>query len=167
MKTPVKLHGEFTLPLENSFGHLVRSIYRMQGQHLQARLAEDGISFGCWYFLRVLWLEDMITQRELSLRTGVNEATTRTAVDRMEAEKLVTRRVDAKDRRKRYIRLTPRARELKPTLIKFADDLNTMMLLPLSGDEKSTFLRHLHDVHDHVRTLVMERDEPTGIDHVI
>lgn len=160
------LHGDFNLPLESSFGHLVRSIYRMQAQMLQTRLAEDGISFGCWYFLRVLWAEDMITQRELSLRTGVNEATTRTAVDRMEAEKLVTRRTDAKDRRKRFVRLTPRARALEPSLIEFADHLNNVMLEPVPSNEKAQFLRLLHDIHDHLRGLAASSDG-SGIDQPV
>ena len=166
LKTTVNLHGKFDLPLESSFGHLVRSIYRMQAALLQARLAEDGVSFGCWYFLRVLWTEDLITQRELSSRTGVNEATTRTAVDRMEKEKLVTRRTDATDRRKRFIRLTPRARELEPSLIAFADELNNRMLEPLQATERAAFLRQLHDVHDHVRQLASRVGDESGVDQV-
>ncbi len=153
MNRKVQLGGGMELRLDSSFGHLIRTIHRQQAQLLQARLAEDGISWGCWYFLRVLWNEDMITQRELSLRTGVNEATTRTAVDRMEAEDLVTRQLDATDRRKRFIRLTSRAKELKPGLIKFADELNGRILEALPAESRQDFLLQLVKLHDHILSI--------------
>jgi DNA-binding MarR family transcriptional regulator len=146
-------HARVQLPLESSFGHLIRSIHRLQAQLLRARLAEDGVSLGCWYFLRVLWNEDMITQRELSLRTRVNQATTRTAVDRMEAERLVNRMNDPKDRRKRFIRLTERAKELEPSLISFADRLNNQILEILPKDKQKELLVHLRKIHDHIQSL--------------
>ncbi len=154
MKPGTQHSAKTTLPFESSFGHLVRSIHRMQGHLLQLRLAEDGVSLGCWYFLRVLWEEDMITQRELSIRTGVNEATTRTAVDRMESQSLVTRRNDPRDRRKRYIELTDRARGLEPTLIDFADHLNRSILDILPPEEQEKLIGDLSRIHDHVKALV-------------
>ena len=152
------------LPLENSFGHLIRSIHRLQAELLRARLSEDGISLGCWYFLRVLWNEDMITQRELSLRTRVNPATTRTAVDRMEAEKLVNRMNDASDRRKRFIRLTKRAEELEPSLISFADKLNNQILEILPKDKQKELLVHLRKIHDHIKSLAANGFEIDELD---
>lgn len=160
----VSLGGGMELPLESSLGHLVRTIHRVQAQLLQARLAEDGISLGCWYFLRVLWNGDMITQRELSQRTGVNEATTRTAVDRMEAEKLVTRKLDSADRRKRFIRLSARAKELEPALIAFADELNERILEVLPADDRRAFLLQLVRIHDGIRLLTAGSKGESGID---
>ena len=43
---------------------------------LQRRLAEHGVSFGHWTFLRILWERDGLTQRELSDEAGVMEPTT-------------------------------------------------------------------------------------------
>lgn len=166
MKRKVKLDGGMELPLESSLGHLIRTIHRMQAQLLQARLAEDGISLGCWYFLRVLWHGDMITQRELSLRTGVNEATTRTAVDRMEAEDLVARKLDATDRRKRFIGLTTRAQDLKPVLIEFADDLNKRILDVLPAGDRRDFLLDLVQIHDHIRSMTAGLKAENGLDNL-
>lgn len=167
MKAKPKLHGPIELPFESSFGHLVRSIHRLQAEILRARLSDDGVSLGCWYFLRVLWDADMITQRELSLRTGLNQATTRTAVDRMEAEKLVNRIHDPKDRRKWFIRLTARAIELKPTLIGFADDLNNKILKILPKTEQKDLLLHLNKIHDHLRSLAVHVKTGGGIDKMV
>ena len=164
MRAEPRLRGRIDLPFESSFGHLVRSIHRRQAELLRARLSEDGVSLGCWYFLRVLWDEDMISQRELSLRTGLNQATTRTAVDRMETEKLVNRIHDPKDRRKWIIRLTGRATVLKPTLIGFADDLNNKILKILPKAAQRDLLLYLNKIHDHLRSLAVDLDNESGID---
>jgi DNA-binding MarR family transcriptional regulator len=123
-RAKTELKPSASLPLETSFGYLVREIHRMQARLLQDDLATHGVSGGCWYFLRVLWNEDALTQRELSVRTGVNEATARIAVDRMETEKLVVREQDRHDRRKWIVRLTMRGRNLEPELISLAVKLN-------------------------------------------
>lgn len=161
-------HGDdwVELPFASSFGHLVRSIYRLQSQLLQARLAEDGVSIGCWYFLRVLWEEDMITQRELSQRTGLNEATTRTGVDRMEDEDLVVRITDPKDRRKRYIQTTARAKSLEPKLVGFADELNVKVLQPIPKGEQKAFMTNLAAVHAHLEKMAANSKGGSGIDEV-
>lgn len=56
--------------------HLVRDAARALGRLLSVRLTEHDVSFGHWSFLRVLWVEDGLTQRELSERFGVMEPTT-------------------------------------------------------------------------------------------
>ncbi len=164
MRAKPRHRSRIGLPFETSFGHLVRSIHRRQAELLRARLSEDGVSLGCWYFLRVLWDEDMISQRELSLRTGLNQATTRTAVDRMEAEKLVNRIHDPKDRRKWFIRLTVRATVLKPTLIGFADDLNNKILKIVPKTAQMDLLLYLNKIHDHLRSLAVDSKTESGID---
>ena len=142
-----------SLPLSQSLGFLVREIHRMQSRLLQDELKLDGISGGGWYFLRVLWIEDGLTQRELSLRIGVNEATTRTAIDRMEAEDLVARVQDPGDRRKWIVRLTPRARALQAKLMTFAIDLNDRAMAGLSAKQRTNLIGHLQSVYGMLERL--------------
>lgn len=147
-KTTVEASGTgTTLPLSDSLGFLIREIHRMQSRLLQDELKIDGISSGGWYFLRVLWTEDGLTQRALSLRIGVNEATTRTAIDRMEAEELVVRVQDPADRRKWIVRLTPRARALHEKLMTFAIDLNDRAMAGLSVKQRANLIAHLQSVY--------------------
>ena len=56
------------------------------------RLAEHGVSFGHWTFLRILWEGDGLTQRELSEQAGVMEPTTFSALKTMERLGYVARR---------------------------------------------------------------------------
>ena len=60
----------------NSIGYLTRIAFRFFSRALEMRTAAHGVSSGQWRFLRVLWLEDGLTQRELSRRVGMREPTT-------------------------------------------------------------------------------------------
>ena len=51
---------------------------------LERRIAPYGVTRGQWYFLRVLWEEDGLSQRELSARVGMMEPTTVIALHSME-----------------------------------------------------------------------------------
>ena len=62
-------------------------------------LAEHGVSHGHWSFLRVLWEEDGLSQRELSTRVGMMEPTTVIALRGMEKAGLVRRSRSSADRR--------------------------------------------------------------------
>src|SRR3954465_10604952 len=70
--------------LGGSLGYLIRDANRAFQRLLEKRIAPHGVTRGQWYFLRVLWEEDGISQRELSLRVGMMEPTTVIALRSME-----------------------------------------------------------------------------------
>ena len=72
---------------------------------------------GQWYFLRVLWTEDGLSQRELSARVGMMEPTTVIALRSMEKSGLIRRVRSADDRRKVLVWLTPKAKRLRDELL--------------------------------------------------
>lgn len=104
--------------------HLVRDAARALGRSLSIRLAEHQVSFGHWSFLRVLWVEDGLSQRVLSERAGVMEPTTFTAMKTMERLGYVVRRQHEGDRKKVYIYLTPKGRLLEKRLVPLAEEVN-------------------------------------------
>ena len=91
---------------------------------LQTRLAEHGMSFGHWTFLRILWLKDGLTQRELSELAGVMEPTTFAAVKTMETMGLIERRQLAGNRKNMYVFLTRNGRALEKKLVPLAEEVN-------------------------------------------
>ena len=66
-----------------------------------------------WYFLRVLWQQDGISQRELSQRVGMMEPTTASALNNMERKGFVRRLRNRTDRRVVNVFLTERGRALR------------------------------------------------------
>src|ERR1044072_9464002 len=78
-------------PPDESSGYLVRDAHRAFQRLLERRIAPHGVTRGQWYFLRVLWNEDGLTQRELSARVGMMEPTTVIALRGMEKSGLIRR----------------------------------------------------------------------------
>src|SRR3954454_19763734 len=116
--------GQPSPPADDSVGYVVRDVHRAFSRSLQAKIAAHGVSMGQWFFLRALWDEDGLTQRELSQRVGMMEPTTVTALNGMERRGLVERVRNTHDRRKVNIFLTPKGRGLRDVLLPCATDVN-------------------------------------------
>src|SRR3954466_13172623 len=115
--------------------HLVKDATRALVRALQVRLAEHGVAFGHWAFLRVLWEHDGLTQRERSGQAGVMEPTTFSALKAMEKLGYVERRRLADNRKNVYIFLTPRGRELKEALVPLAEEVNRIAVAGLDAGD--------------------------------
>lgn len=125
------LHG----PLGGSeFGiaHLLRDAQRAISRALAQRIALHGVSIGQWYFLRALWEEDGLTQRQLSHRVGMMEPTTVTALNGMEKRGLVERVRNEHDRRKMNIFLTEKGRSLRDKLMGCEEEINSLAVQNVS-----------------------------------
>lgn len=109
--------------VEAALGQVLRDAHRAMARSLQSRIALHGVSMGQWFFLRALWDQDGLTQRELSQRVGMMEPTTVTAINSMERRGLVTRVRNPHDRRKVNIYLTPKGRELRDILLPCAAEV--------------------------------------------
>jgi MarR family transcriptional regulator, organic hydroperoxide resistance regulator len=136
--------GSLEFPLEASVGAAIRFTHRAFAQDLQQHLASHEVSVGMWYFLRCLWEEDGLTQRELSRRVGAMEPTTVQQLRSMERSDLITRERSQSDRRKVHVHLTARGKALKSKLLPYARDVNAAALAGLSRSE-ITELRRLLD----------------------
>ncbi|MCW5773249.1 MAG: MarR family transcriptional regulator [Rhodospirillaceae bacterium] len=108
---------------EDSAGYLVRDAHRAFQALIERRIAPFGVTRGQWYFLRVLWREDGLSQRELSRRVGMMEPTTVIALQSMEKAGLVRRERSAEDKRKAQVWLTPKAQKLREKLLPLAREV--------------------------------------------
>lgn len=133
---------EYLHPMQ-SIGYLTRINFRAFSRALEKLTAPHGVSAGQWRFLRVLWEQDDITQRELSDRVGIKEATTVRAVQNLERAGLATRSPCTEDRRKVNIKLTRRAKALRDKLIPMVVAVNEQALEGVSGKDIETTRRVL------------------------
>jgi DNA-binding MarR family transcriptional regulator len=123
------------LPPSRSVGYLVRQTHRAFTRALQARIAPHGVSIGMWFFLRALWQEDGVSQRELSQRVGMMEPTTASALNNMERKGFVRRVRNRSDRRIVNVFLTERGRALRRELLPLAAEVNEAALRGLAVGE--------------------------------
>ena len=113
---------------EERFAHLVKLAARGLARALQMRLTEHAVSYGHWTFLRILWEEEGLTQRELSARAGVMEPTTFAALKAMAQRGYVTRRRNPQSRKEMQVFLTPQGRALQAKLVPLAEEVNDVAL---------------------------------------
>ena len=153
------------LPPAQSVGYLVREAHRAFLRALAARISRHRVSIGMWYFLRALWEQDGITQRELSHRVRMMEPTTAAALESMERAGLIRRKRNTKDRRKINIHLTDRGRGLREVLIPGAIEVNRVALEGLPPDAIAKLRDHLSLItrnldRDALHTLRSTPEEP-------
>lgn len=130
-------------PPDQSVGYLVREAHRAFLRALSARVSRHGVSIGMWYFLRALWEEDGLTQRELSRRVKMMEPTTATALESMERCGLISRTRNSEDRRKITIRLTEKGRRLREVLLRSAMEVNEVALAGIPAKQISLLREQL------------------------
>ncbi len=133
----------YSFPLEDSSGYLLRMTHRSFARAVQQQIAPRGVTIGMWYFLRILWEEDGLTQRELSQRIEMMEPTTATALRNMEERNLVRRVRNVTDKRKVNIYLTDEGRALREVLLPFALQVNDTALAGVGPDDVACFRRGL------------------------
>lgn len=116
-------HWRESVP-DDRLAHLIRDVARAQMRALQQRLTPHGVSFGHWTFLRILWIRDGLTQKELSDLAGVMEPTTFSAVKAMEQMGLIERRQLPGNRKNMHVYLTATGRALERKLVPLAEEVN-------------------------------------------
>jgi DNA-binding MarR family transcriptional regulator len=108
---------------------------------LEKRIAAYGLRRGQWYFLRVLWTQDGLSQRELSARVGMMEPTTVIALRSMEKSGLIRRVRSTDDKRISHVRLTPKAQRMRNELLALARGITQEAEEGIPRDDLAVFRR--------------------------
>lgn len=148
------------LPFEGSVGYQVRMTHRALQRYLQTKIEPHGVTLGMWYFLRALWAEDGLTQRELSRRIGLMEPTTLGAILGMEKIGLVKRVRNHDDRRKINIFLTKKGRALKGELLPLAKQVVSDAVSGFSAREVQLLLDLLKSIQRNLDALTCAANLP-------
>lgn len=140
-------------PPEESVGYLISATYRLLNRALQAQVAGLDVPAGTWIFLRTIWEEDGLTQREISQRVGIQEAATGFALDKLARLGLIERTRNAKDRRKISVCLTERGRELGRELIPKSDELTNQIVAGFEHFEVAQLCSYLARVRKNLQAI--------------
>lgn len=143
---------------ENSLGYLCRIAFRNFSRALEKRTLPLGVTAGQWRFLRVLWAEDGLSQRELSRRVGMREPTTVVALKSLERAGYIRREPNAADRRVTNIFLTQAARDIEERLLPCVVEVNAMAtegLTPAEANQLRALLgRVIDNLQDEADTVL-------------
>jgi DNA-binding MarR family transcriptional regulator len=145
---------------DDSIGYLARLIFRSFSRLREHQTREYGISSGQWTFLRQLWREDGVSQRELSRRIAMRDATTAVSLRTLERAGLVRRDVNRSDRREILVHLTPRGRSLEKQLLPVTAEIQVLATRSLSDAEVDTLRLLMLRVIDNLARADPEQKRP-------
>ena len=147
---------------DDRLAHLIREATRLLVRSLQTRLQSHDVSFGHWAFLRILWEQDGLSQRQLSEAAGVMEPTTHAALHAMEQRGYIERRRQTGDLRNQHVYLTASGRRLKRLLVPLAIEVNEVAVQALPREDLATTRRVLHAIIVNLATETLPSRAPSG-----
>lgn len=139
-------------PASESIGLLMRiGLFGLRAS-FKGILAKHRVPWSAWYYLRVLWETDGISQRELTDRVGTMQPNTVSALKTMERSGLARIERDDEDRRRTYVWLTPKARRLMRRLLpEMRTGARSVALEGFTDEEERELRRLLNKICDNVR----------------
>jgi len=133
----------FDVYKDERIAHLTRLCARGFNRSLTRRLGDQGLSFGQWVFLRILWKEEGLTQKQLSDRASLTEPTVHTALNKLEQQGIVTRCTQNGNKRKQHVYLTDNGRAMQSVLEPLAVEANEIALQGLDDADQERFRQTL------------------------
>ena len=131
---------------ETSVGYQLRKTFRRMEALLRKEIEPAGVSISVWYYLRVLWRQDGIKQRELAELVGLMQPTTVNALQNMRDAGLVRMEADRTDARAVRIHLTDKGRRLKQILLPRVAQINQIALRGIAKRDYETFMSTLRTI---------------------
>lgn len=123
--------------IENSIGFLLAKAYQRGFAIFKEQLDKFNLTPQQFSLLAFLWIEDGLSQAELSEKSQIDRTTICGLVDRLEKEGLVKRLPQPADRRAYRICLTDRGKLLENELCIIAGAVTERYLGALSLDERN------------------------------
>lgn len=136
--------------LDDSVGFMITVTERRLKPLFRECVAAEGFAYGMWYFLRVLFEEDGLTQKELSERVGMMQPTTVTALRAMERDGYVSIKEDKKDKRRMRIFLTDAGRRIGSRILPMLRQINDFALKDVTEEEFKVLRNVLRKIRHNV-----------------
>lgn len=102
---------------------------------MRVELADIGITFGQFVHLERLWSEDGLTQVELSRRVGIEVASSTSVLAELERLGLIRRARGEMDRRKIFVHLTAKGRDVAAPVLEKVKAVNKAARSGISGND--------------------------------
>ncbi len=144
--------------VEDRFGRTLALAFKAMRECLDRRMAEHGGSLATWLVLHHAMEGPAPSQSQLAGRLAIEAPTLVRHLDRLEADGLVERRRDDRDRRILRVRVTPAGRRAEAALRGVADTMNAE-LRALLGDDHVVVERALEQIREYSRDALAQRKQ--------
>lgn len=134
--------------VEEPLGRAVAYTGKVVSERFASYLGQHGSSLPTWLVLKTVGEEDGLSQRELASRIGIEGPTLVRHLDRIEADGLVARRRDERDRRIVRIGLTADGRRRHAELVDVMSKLDAELRSLLSERDVQVLERALRRIRE-------------------
>lgn len=131
------------IDIEKSVGFLLAKAYQRACALFKEEFDRYDLTPQQFGLLAFLWLEDGLSQTELSARSQIDRTTMGGIIDRLEKERLIERRNHPDDRRAYQIFLTEKGKALEEELCAVATRVHDRVNSPLTSEEQTTLVQLL------------------------
>lgn len=134
------------IEIEKSVGFLLAKAYQRACALFKEEFDHYDLTPQQFGLLAFLWVEDGLSQAELSARSQIDRTTMGGIIDRLEKEGLVERRNHPEDRRAYQVLLSARGKSLEDELCAVASRVQSKVNAPLTAEEQTTLIRLLEKI---------------------
>jgi len=130
-------------------GFLIAKIHQIAGRIFSRLLKEHGIEDinpAQGRILFALWQQDQVPIHVLARQTALKKSTLTSMLDRLEADRFITRSVAPEDRRIVIVVLTDKSRRWQDIYTAVSDEMIGIFYAGISGDEISAFEQQLKQI---------------------
>ncbi len=129
--------------VEKSVGKRIHLLYRLTMMNIRDEMKKLGFGAGDYGFLAMLFIQDGMSQDELSKLMRVDKSYTARAIAKLEKSGMVERRPDPEEHRIRRVFLGEKAFEIKPQFVAALKKWHHTLIKEVDLDELDIAIRVL------------------------
>jgi len=132
------------LEIQQSLGYLINTSARLVKRNLDMNIKSYGITTAQWAVLKLLSVEDNLSQAEIADKTHSDRATCGAVIDKLISKGLLQKELFENDRRSYQVRILSAALVIVDEVTLLAESVNNLAVKGLSDTEISTFTQCLN-----------------------
>ncbi len=141
----MRLEG-LILEIQQSLGYLLNTSARLMKRNLDLQLKSYGITTAQWAVLKLLSVEDNLSQAEIANKTNADRATCGAVIDKLISKGLLQKDLFENDRRSYRVRILPPALAIINKVTLLAESVNKSSMKGLSDKDISVLTRCLNTI---------------------
>jgi DNA-binding MarR family transcriptional regulator len=130
----------------DNVGKWVSVLYRQFQVYINAELKSFDLNSSQYIFLLILYRQDGVSQEELARRLFIDKGAAARAIKQLEQNGLLTRKVNALDKRAYEVYLTEKALKIRPLIEEILDRWNRILSQDRSEEENIIVIEALKDM---------------------
>jgi len=134
------------LEIQQSLGYLLNTSARLIKRNLDAQLKNHDITTAQWAVLKLLSVENDLSQAEIAEKTNTDRATCGAVIDKLISKRLIQKELSASDRRSYIVKILAPALKIVDDVTPLAENANRIALQGLSDSDIRILINYLNTI---------------------